>query len=98
MLTLRASRFTLFGGDLNRRKACAPLGYWSHTDGASDRFPGLHHIYGSPAFEDPVVQVLPWRFSDHDLLLVSAQVVLGSSPDSPPGTALPRPGRVSMVG
>jgi endonuclease/exonuclease/phosphatase family metal-dependent hydrolase len=75
VLLHRASPFTLFGGDLNRRNACAPRGYWSRTDAASDRFRGLQHIYGSPAFEDPVARVRPWRFSDHDLLLVSAEVV-----------------------
>lgn len=75
VLTRRASRFWLFGGDLNRRDTCAPLGSWSRTDAASDRWPGVQHVYGSPAFEDPVAQVLPWPFSDHDLLLVSAHGV-----------------------
>ncbi|WP_107767504.1 endonuclease/exonuclease/phosphatase family protein [Nocardioides terrigena] len=75
VLTRRASRLVLFGGDLNRRRSCAPLGSWSRTDATSDRLPGVQHVYGSPAFEDPVARVRPWRFSDHDLLLVSAEVV-----------------------
>lgn len=75
VLTRRASRLVLFGGDVNRHNACAPRGSWSRTDAASDQSPGIQHIYGSPAFEDPVVRVRPWPFSDHDLLLVSARVV-----------------------
>ena len=75
VLTHRTSRFGFFGGDLNRRRSCAPRGAWSRTDAASDRLPGVQHIYGSATFEDPVVHVLPWPFSDHDLLMVSAQVV-----------------------
>ena len=75
VLTHRTSPSWLFGGDLNRRRSCAPRGAWSRTDGASRRLPGMQHVYGSPAFEDPVVKVLRWPFSDHDLLLVSAHVV-----------------------
>lgn len=75
VLADRTSRFVLFGGDLNRRGSCAPAGAWSRTDAASDRLPGLQHVYGSPAFDDPVAQVVSWPFSDHDLLVVSAQAV-----------------------
>ncbi|KRF05862.1 hypothetical protein ASG88_20400 [Nocardioides sp. Soil777] len=98
VLTHRATQLMIFGGDLNRHDACAPAGSWSRTDAASGRFPGVQHVYGSPAFEDPVAQVRPWRFSDHDLLVVSAQVVLRPPRGPVVGTALPGPGRVSMVG
>jgi endonuclease/exonuclease/phosphatase family metal-dependent hydrolase len=97
VLARRASRVVLFGGDLNRRNACAPRGSWSRTDAASDRLPGVQHIYGSPAFDDPVVRVRSWPFSDHDLLLVRAQVVLRPPRGPVVGTASPGPGRVSMV-
>jgi endonuclease/exonuclease/phosphatase family metal-dependent hydrolase len=73
-LTRRASRSTLFGGDVNRRSSCAPAGFWSRTDSGSDRSPGVQHVYGSAAFESALVQVLPSAFSDHDLLLVTAQL------------------------
>ncbi len=85
VLTHRTSRFGLFGGDLNRRGSCAPPGAWSRTDAASERLPGIQHVYGSPAFEDPVAQVLPWPFSDHDLLVVSAHVVRRGGSSLPPG-------------
>jgi len=72
VLADRGSRSMLFGGDLNRRGSCAPVGAWNRTDAASDRLPGVQHVYGSPAFDDPVAQVVAWPFSDHDLLVVSA--------------------------
>jgi hypothetical protein len=75
VLSRRASGFTLFGGDVNRRGSCAPPGSWSRTDAAADQSPGVQHVYGSPTIEDPVVQVLPSAFSDHDLMLVRAQLV-----------------------
>ena len=81
VLTDRGSQSLLFGGDLNRRGSCAPAGAWNHTDAASDRLPGLQHVYGSTAFDDPVAEVVSWPFSDHDLLVVRAQVVpQGASP------------------
>lgn len=83
VLAHRTSPLWLFGGDLNRRRTCAPHGAWSRSDAASDRLPGVQHIYGSPAFEDPVVQVMPWPFSDHDLLVIRAHVVLRSTKGHP---------------
>jgi endonuclease/exonuclease/phosphatase (EEP) superfamily protein YafD len=74
VLTRDASRSILFGGDVNRRDSCAPVGSWTRTDAASDRSPGVQHVYGSRTFEKPVAEVLPLGFSDHDLLLVSARL------------------------
>ena len=85
VLADRGSRSLLFGGDLNRRGSCAPAGAWTRTDAASDRLPGVQHAYGSAAFDDPVAEVVSWPFSDHDLLVVSAQVV--------PQRATPQPDR-----
>ena len=75
VLARRVSRFTLFGGDVNRLESCAPPGSWSRTDAAADQSPGVQHVYGSLTTEDPVVQVLPSAFSDHDLMLVSARLL-----------------------
>jgi endonuclease/exonuclease/phosphatase family metal-dependent hydrolase len=88
VLARRVSRFTLFGGDVNRRESCAPVGTWSRTDAAADQSPGVQHVYGSPTTEGPVVQVLPSAYSDHDLLLVSAQLVRRSK-DAPRALAAP---------
>jgi endonuclease/exonuclease/phosphatase family metal-dependent hydrolase len=78
----RASGSTLFGGDVNRRYSCAPVGYWSRTDSVSHRSPGVQHVYGGPGFERPVVKTLPSAFSDHDMLLVTAR---GGGPGGPTG-------------
>ncbi len=74
VLARDASRPTLFGGDLNRRSSCAPGGSWTRTDAASDRSPGVQHVYGNEAFERPVAEVLPLTSSDHDSLLVGARL------------------------
>jgi endonuclease/exonuclease/phosphatase family metal-dependent hydrolase len=75
VLTRPSSRPTLFGGDVNRTSSCAPDGSWTRTDGASARFAGVQHVYGTFRFKSPVAKVLPSAFSDHDLLLVRARLV-----------------------
>ena len=82
VLTRRASRSTLFGGDVNRSNSCAPVGSWTRTDSMSDRSPGVQHVYGSPAFKDPGVQVLPSAYSDHNLLLITAQQLVRRGQDA----------------
>lgn len=84
VLTRRPSQSTLFGGDVNRRTSCAPVEFWSRTDSSSDRSPGVQHVYGSSAFEGPAVQVLPTAFSDHDLLLITAQLERGQDAATAP--------------
>jgi hypothetical protein len=67
-----AARTVAFGGDVNRRRPCAPDGVWSRTDGSAQQSPGLQHVYGSGALGSPSAKVLPARHSDHDVLLVRA--------------------------
>lgn len=63
----------VFGGDMNRRRSCAPHGVWTRTDGASDQVPGLQHVYGSgPGLRGPSAVVVPAAHSDHAVLLVRA--------------------------
>jgi endonuclease/exonuclease/phosphatase family metal-dependent hydrolase len=75
LLARRAdARTVIFGGDVNRRRSCAPAGVWTRTDRASEQAPGLQHVYGSRALRSPSAQVLPARHSDHDVLLVHARL------------------------
>jgi endonuclease/exonuclease/phosphatase family metal-dependent hydrolase len=75
VLARRATdRAVIFGGDLNRRRSCAPAGGWTRTDGSAGQRPGLQHVYGSGALRSPMAQVLPAAHSDHDVLLVRARL------------------------
>jgi endonuclease/exonuclease/phosphatase family metal-dependent hydrolase len=75
LLARRASaRTVIFGGDVNRRRPCAPDGVWTRTDRSADQAPGLQHVYGSGALRSPSTEVVPARYTDHDVLLVRAQL------------------------
>ena len=69
-----AARSVVFGGDVNRRDSCAPGGFWTRTDSSADHAPGLQHIYGSGTLRSPSADVLPAAHTDHDILLVRAQL------------------------
>ncbi len=72
VLEARRSPALVFGGDLNRRDACAPPGAWIRTDSDGRQAPGVQHVYGNAALQDPVAGVLPAAFSDHGVLVVHA--------------------------
>lgn len=65
----------MFGGDLNRQSSCAPDGFWTRSDRSARQDPGLQQVYGNRAFRSPAVEVIPARHSDHDILLVRAQLI-----------------------
>jgi endonuclease/exonuclease/phosphatase family metal-dependent hydrolase len=65
-----AARTVIFGGDLNRRRTCAPAGMWSRTDRSADQAPGLQHVYGSGELRSRSADVVPAAHTDHDVLLV----------------------------
>ena len=69
-----AARTVAFGGDVNRRRSCAPDGLWTRTDRAGEQAPGIQHVYGSAALRSPSAKVLPATHTDHDVLLVRAQL------------------------
>jgi hypothetical protein len=76
LLARRAvTHIVIFGGDVNRRSSCAPQGFWTRTDSSARQDPGSQHIYGTGALRSPSVQVVPARHSDHDVLLVGAQLI-----------------------
>jgi endonuclease/exonuclease/phosphatase family metal-dependent hydrolase len=75
VLARRASaQAVIFGGDVNRRRSCAPDGFWARTDGSATQAPGLQHVYGSGALRSPAEEVVPTAHSDHDVLLVRSQL------------------------
>jgi endonuclease/exonuclease/phosphatase family metal-dependent hydrolase len=74
-----ARRAVIFGGDLNRRRPCAPAGLWVRNDASARQAPGLQQVYGSAAFTSPSVEVVPARHTDHDVLLVRTR--LAGQPD-----------------
>jgi endonuclease/exonuclease/phosphatase family metal-dependent hydrolase len=75
LLARRASARTVtFGGDVNRRRPCAPDGVWTRTDRSADQAPGLQHVYGSRALRSPSAEIVPAKHTDHDVLLVRAHL------------------------
>jgi endonuclease/exonuclease/phosphatase family metal-dependent hydrolase len=75
LLAHRATARTVtFGGDVNRRRSCAPAGLWTRTDRSAEQAPGLQQVYGSGALRSPSAEVVPARHSDHDVLLVRAHL------------------------
>lgn len=71
---MAGQRVTLFAGDVNRASSCAPTGLWTRTDATARQAPGIQHAYGSSSIADPVAQVLPATYTDHDFLLVSGRL------------------------
>ena len=51
------ARTVTFGGDVNRRRSCAPDGVWTRTDRSAEQAPGLQHVYGSGALRSPSAEV-----------------------------------------
>jgi len=69
------TRTVIFGGDMNRRPACAPSGAWTRTDSTAGQAPGLQHVYGSGRLRSPSVEVVRALHTDHDILRVRARLV-----------------------
>jgi endonuclease/exonuclease/phosphatase family metal-dependent hydrolase len=68
------TRTVIFGGDLNRLHSCAPQGFWTRTDSAAHQDPGSQQVYGTGALRSPSSQVVPAVHTDHDFLLVRAEL------------------------
>jgi endonuclease/exonuclease/phosphatase family metal-dependent hydrolase len=69
-----ATRAVIFGGDVNRARPCAPMGAWSRSDRAAGQSPGLQSVSGAGGLRAPIAAVAPVRHTDHDVLLVRAQL------------------------
>ena len=70
-----AARPVIFGGDVNRRRPCAPPGLWTRTDDTAGQAPSLQHVYGSPVLRSPAAHVVPAMYTDHDVLVIRARAV-----------------------
>jgi endonuclease/exonuclease/phosphatase family metal-dependent hydrolase len=68
------ARTVIFGGDINRRPSCAPVGFWIRTDSSGHQDPGSQQVYGTGALRSPSVRVVPAVHTDHGVLLVRAHV------------------------
>jgi endonuclease/exonuclease/phosphatase family metal-dependent hydrolase len=73
------ARAVIFGGDVNRRGSCAPVGFWTRSDASARQDPGSQQVYGVGAFRSPAVRVVPAAHTDHDVLLVSAHLPVSPS-------------------
>jgi endonuclease/exonuclease/phosphatase family protein len=62
----------IFGGDVNRRRSCAPRGFWTRTDESGHQDPGSQQVYATGALRSPLARVVPAIHTDHDVLLVRA--------------------------
>jgi endonuclease/exonuclease/phosphatase family metal-dependent hydrolase len=69
-----AARTVIFGGDVNRRPSCAPDGFWTRSDSSAHQDPGSQHVYGTGALRSPSERVVPATHTDHDVLVVRADL------------------------
>jgi endonuclease/exonuclease/phosphatase family metal-dependent hydrolase len=75
LLARRAADHTvIFGGDVNRRGSCAPVGFWTRTDMSGHQDPGSQQVYGTGAFRSPSAEVVPAVHTDHGVLLIRARL------------------------
>jgi endonuclease/exonuclease/phosphatase family metal-dependent hydrolase len=59
---------TIFGGDLNRRRPCAPTTMWAVQDSTASQASGIQHAYGSKSFSYVRPRVTTAAHTDHDFL------------------------------
>jgi endonuclease/exonuclease/phosphatase family metal-dependent hydrolase len=76
LLERRAAGGTvIFGGDVNRRRPCAPERAWARTDRSARQALGLQSVAGDGALRSPSAEVLRSAHTDHDALLVRADLI-----------------------
>jgi endonuclease/exonuclease/phosphatase family metal-dependent hydrolase len=75
LLERRAAGGTvIFGGDVNRRRPCAPERAWTRSDRSARQALGLQSVAGDGALRSPSAEVLRSAHTDHDALLVRADL------------------------
>jgi endonuclease/exonuclease/phosphatase family metal-dependent hydrolase len=65
---------TVFGGDVNRHKPCAPATMWAEEDTAAGQLPGIQHVYGSTSLDGPSPRVAVATHTDHDFFLTAGRL------------------------
>jgi endonuclease/exonuclease/phosphatase family metal-dependent hydrolase len=84
LLARRAATHTvIFGGDVNRRRGCAPVHASTQTDSAAPQAPGLQAVYGTGALRTRSAEIVPAAHTDHDALLVTAASSVRPSVQAP---------------
>ncbi|WP_411374683.1 endonuclease/exonuclease/phosphatase family protein [Arthrobacter sp. MPF02] len=69
------AKATIFAGDVNRKKGCAPAGFWTATDADAGQAPGIQHAYGSRGWlPNPTTVIVPMTYTDHDGLFVESML------------------------
>ena len=68
---------TVFGGDVNRQRSCAPDAMWTLGDTAAGQAPGIQHVYGSRSLRQPSARVAAATFTDHDFLVTLGRLEPG---------------------
>ena len=64
---------TLFGGDVNRQRPCAPAAMWARSDTAGTQQAGIQHLYGSRFPREPATRIAVASHTDHDFLLAAGR-------------------------
>jgi hypothetical protein len=87
---------TMFCGDVNRRRSCAPATMWARRDTAATQQSGIQHIYGSKSPNEPSTRVAAAKYTDHDFFVAAGRLglpslFLGSWAEQQPSS---RPGHV----
>ena len=69
-----AAGTTVFGGDVNRQRPCAPGTMWATEDTAAAQSSGIQHVYGSTTLAAPTTEVTAAVHTDHDFLLAAGRL------------------------
>lgn len=66
---------TVFGGDVNRQRTCAPTTMWISRDSAATQTAGIQHIYSSMPPDRSSPSVAAATYTDHDFLFAAGNLV-----------------------
>jgi hypothetical protein len=66
---------TVFGGDVNRQRTCAPATMWTSRDSAATQAAGIQHIYSSMPLDGSSLGVAAATYTDHDFLFAAGNLV-----------------------
>jgi hypothetical protein len=62
---------TVFGGDVNRQRTCAPATMGTSRDSAATQAAGIQHIYSGMPLNRSSLGVAAARYTDHDFLFAA---------------------------
>jgi endonuclease/exonuclease/phosphatase family metal-dependent hydrolase len=66
---------TVFGGDLNRQRTCAPATMWTSRDSAATQAAGVQHIYSSVPLDTSSLRVAAATYTDHDFMFAAGNLM-----------------------